>query len=295
MIELLLKSYLVALILKCKYFAFLLINTMKKIKFIAEIGWNHMGNINLAEKMIKAASKAGADYAKFQTWRVQNLKPGPWDSDGRREIYKKAELNKHDYTKLKRICKKYKIKFLTSLFNHEDYELIKNINLNEIKIPSPENRNKKLLSFCSKKFKTIFLSTGAASLPEIKNSYEIVKKNNINLMHCVSAYPCESKLVNLSRIEKLKKICKNVGLSDHSYGILSSIISFSMGITLIEKHFTVDNKLPGRDNKFAILPKDLTNLINSANEYYLMNENNNKKFIKQEAEIRKIYTGRWSK
>ena len=68
-----------------------------------------------------------------------------------------------------------------------------------------------------------------------------------------------------------------------------------MGITLIEKHFTVDNKLPGRDNKFAILPKDLTNLINSANEYYLMNENNDKKFIKQEAEIRKIYTGRWNK
>ena len=181
---------------------------MNKIKFIAEIGWNHMGNINLAERMIKAASKAGADYAKFQTWRVQNLKPGPWDSDGRREIYKKAELNKEDYIKLKKICKKYKIKFLTSLFNHEDYELIKSINLSEIKIPSPENRNKKLLSFCAKNFKTIYLSTGAASLSEIKKSYQIIKRRNTNLMHCVSAYPCESRLVNLSRINKLRNISK---------------------------------------------------------------------------------------
>ena len=70
---------------------------MKRIKLIAEIGWNHMGNINLAEKMIIEASKAGADFAKFQTWQVKNLKPGPWDNDGRRQIYKKAELKKKDY------------------------------------------------------------------------------------------------------------------------------------------------------------------------------------------------------
>ena len=268
---------------------------MNKIKFIAEIGWNHMGNISLAEKMIKAASESGADYAKFQTWRVKNLKPGPWDKDGRRKIYEKAELSKEDYYKINKICKKYKIKFLTSLFNHTDFEIIENLNLKEIKIPSPENRNKKLLNFCSKKFEMIYLSTGAATVSEIKKSYNLIKKNKVNLMHCVSAYPCESKLVNLSRISKLQSINKEVGLSDHSNGILSAIISFSMGVTLIEKHFTTDNKLPGRDNKFAILPKDLSQLVESANEFNLMRENKSKGFIKQESEVRKIYTGRWSK
>ena len=98
---------------------------MKKIKLIAEIGWNHMGNIKLAEKMIDEAKKAGADFAKFQTWQVKNLKSGPWDKDGRREIYKKAELKKEDYNVLLKICKKNKIKFLTSLFNEKDFELIK--------------------------------------------------------------------------------------------------------------------------------------------------------------------------
>jgi len=67
---------------------------MKEIKLIAEIGWNHMGSISLAEKMIKAAKGSGADYAKFQTWSVKNLKPGPWDNDGRRQIYEKANLIK---------------------------------------------------------------------------------------------------------------------------------------------------------------------------------------------------------
>ena len=125
---------------------------MKKIKLIAEIGWNHMGNIKLAEKMIVEAKKAGADFAKFQTWQVKNLKSGPWDSDGRREIYQKAEINKEAHIKLKKICNKYKIKFLTSLFNPEDYEIIKNLKLDSIKIPSPENRNKELIKLCDDQF-----------------------------------------------------------------------------------------------------------------------------------------------
>ena len=71
------------------------------IKIIAEIGWNHMGDMDLAKKMIVAAHKAGADFAKFQTWSVKNLKPGPWDIDGRLEIYKKAELTKEKHNLLK--------------------------------------------------------------------------------------------------------------------------------------------------------------------------------------------------
>ncbi len=267
---------------------------MKKIKLIAEIGWNHMGNIKLAEKMIIEASKAGADFAKFQTWRVENLKNGPWDKDGRRQIYEKAELKKQDYQVLLKICKKNNIKFLTSLFNHRDYELISSLNLKEIKIPSPENRNKDLLKFCSKKFNTIFLSTGAASIHEIKNSYKILKRNKTHIMHCTSAYPCNDENVNLNRINDLRKICNSIGLSDHTPDILSSIYSLPYGVDLIEKHFTVDNNLPGRDNKFAILPKDLRELRIKVDRFVSM-QKVSKKLIKAEIEVRKVYSGRWNK
>ena len=266
---------------------------MNQIKIIAEIGWNHMGDLKLAEKMIHEAKKSGADFAKFQTWQVKNLKSGPWDTDGRRDIYKKAELTKENYSKLKSICKYYKINFLTSLFNPRDYELIGHLKLKTIKIPSPENRNEELLKFCKKNFENIFLSTGAASLKEIKKSFELIKNNNTTLMHCVSSYPCDDHNTNIQRIEKLKFICKNVGLSDHSADILSSIISLSMGITLIEKHFTIDNNLPGRDNKFALLPKDIKQLKNCILRYEQMRKINNK-FIPQEIEVRKKYSGRWS-
>ena len=64
------------------------------MKIIAEIGWNHCGDMNLAKQMIQAAAHNGADYAKFQTWSVSRLKPGEWDTDGRRQIYEQAELTK---------------------------------------------------------------------------------------------------------------------------------------------------------------------------------------------------------
>ena len=70
------------------------------MKLIAEIGWNHMGDMELAKKMIKEAAKAGADYCKFQTWSEKQLKKGSWDTDGRREIYKKniiSERHRHRY------------------------------------------------------------------------------------------------------------------------------------------------------------------------------------------------------
>ena len=93
---------------------------MSKCELIAEIGWNHMGDMGLAEKMILEAAKSGVDYCKFQTWKVKNLKNGPWDSDGRLEIYNKAELSDQDHLTLVELCKKHDVKFLTSVFNIND-------------------------------------------------------------------------------------------------------------------------------------------------------------------------------
>ena len=92
----------------------------------------------------------------------------------------------------------------------------------------------------------------------------------------------------------MKKICPSIGLSDHTPDILSSLFSLPYGVDLVEKHFTVDNKLPGRDNKFAILPKDMKELRNKADRFTSM-ERVTKKLINAEIEVRKIYSGRWNK
>ena len=139
------------------------------------------------------------------------------------------------------------------------------------------------------------MSTGAATIREIYDSYKLLKRNKVVLMHCVSSYPCETQNVNLSRIFELKKISTYVGLSDHTKDILSSALSLSMGVTLIEKHFTIDNNLPGRDNKFAILPNDMMKLSKTIRIFEQMFEQKKKGFIKPEIEVRKIYNGRWEK
>ena len=93
---------------------------------------------------ISAAKEAGADYAKFQTWKVSRLIDGPWDTDGRRQIYEKAELTREKHAIFKEHCEKVGIKFLTSCFCVEDIELVRGF-CDEVKIPSPEGYSTDLL------------------------------------------------------------------------------------------------------------------------------------------------------
>ena len=108
--------------------------TMTKI--IAEIGWNHMGDMSLAKEMIVAAAENGADFAKFQTWSVKRLKSGDWDVDGRREIYEKAELTLDQHLELKHYCNDNDIEFISSVFSLDDLELYKKVTNKTIKIPN---------------------------------------------------------------------------------------------------------------------------------------------------------------
>ena len=264
-------------------------------KVIAEIGWNHCGNIELAKEMATKAAESGATYAKYQTWSVSRLKSGSWDDDGRRQIYEKAELSKDDHIELIEHCNKLNINFLSSVFSIPDAKLLVELGIEEVKIPSFESRNQELIEFCDKNFKNVFMSSGTSTLEEIKKSISYFKSSTLYLMHCVSVYPGSYEIANLPKMIALMSLHDNVGYSDHIVGVESAKIAIGEGAVVVEKHFTTDNDLPGRDNKFAILPKDLSQLIESANKFNLMFENKNKGFIKQESEVRKIYTGRWSK
>ena len=231
------------------------------MKIIAEIGWNHCGNIELAKKMAKAAYKNGATYAKYQTWSVDRLKSGSWDGDGRRQIYEKAELSKENHIELIDYCNQIGIKFLSSVFSISDAELLVELGCKEVKIPSFESRNHELIRYCDDNFDTIFMSTGTSTLEEIGDSVKHIRYSNLYLLHCVSSYPCNPSIANIQRITSLKELGFPVGYSDHIQGVESAKVAIEFGAQVIEKHFTIDKDLPGRDNKFAILPCDLSNLF----------------------------------
>tara|TARA_B110000459_G_C16551935_1_gene467179 strand:+ start:1 stop:741 length:741 start_codon:yes stop_codon:yes gene_type:complete len=245
--------------------------------------------------MILEAKKNGADFVKTQIFNVESLKKGPWDKDGRREIYKKAQLNYKKYEELFNYAKKINCKFFASAMSVKDAELIKKVNNELIKIPSMESRNIPLINYCSKNFKHIIISSGTSKFEEILNSCKKIPKKKLTVLHCVSSYPCKFSDLNLPKIDLFKKKFKNVGFSDHSLGIEASILSLKYNPILIEKHFTTNNSLPGRDNKFAILPKDLKSLKDIIIKNSLANKFRGKNFLKCEIEARKIYSGRWNK
>ena len=253
-----------------------------------------MGDMNLAEKMIIEASKSGADICKFQTWSEKNLKSGPWDHDGRREIYKKAQLSIEDHRNLKNICEENSVGFMTSIFNINDLIFLEKMNMNMIKIPSHEIHNLDLIQATTKNFKTILVSTGAAKWEEIEKIMELPETKKLIFMHCVSTYPCPPEKINLSRMAELKKMTNIVGYSGHYQGIEDGIAAMCLGASYIEKHFTINHDLPGRDNKFAILPVEMKKLCDFRNKFEDMNINLGLEMQECEEDTFNNYRGRWS-
>jgi N,N'-diacetyllegionaminate synthase len=260
------------------------------VKLIAELSMNFVGDMTLAKEMIFAAKESGADYVKVQTWQVKNLKPGPWDNDGRRDLYKKAELTQEKYYELITCCNKVGIKFLTSCFNINDLDFIRLVS-DEVKIPSPECSNKELVLKALKNFKTVYISTGA-SLEEEFRLYG--QHNNAYLLHCVSTYPCPAEKVNILRMNHLKKFTSNVGYSGHLFGIEDAIAAISLGAKVVEKHFTTSRDLEFRDNKFSILPEEMKKIREYANVFEKMEINNGVNFQECERVVREQYARRWS-
>ena len=261
-------------------------------KLIAEIGWNHMGDMVLAKDMITAAKESGADFAKFQTWSVDRLKPGVWDTDGRREIYEKAELDLDKHLDLKNYCDEIGIGFMSSVFSIKDAELLKQVTTDYVKIPSFESRNDKLIDYCNDNFDKLLISTGTSTWNEIRVNMRHL--NNYTLLHCVSSYPCNFDIVNLPRIHDLKSLSNSVGFSDHTQGIETSVLSLGYGVDYIEKHFTIDNDLPGRDNKFAILPNDMKRLSEYIKIANKVMDSKGPDYQACETDSRENYTGRFN-
>lgn len=263
---------------------------MNKVKLIAELGWNHMGDMSLAKEMVSAAKESGADYVKFQTWKVDRLVDGPWDTDGRREIYNKAEMTLKKHEIMKGYCESVGITFLTSCFCSKDIKLVRAF-CNEVKIPSEiKADNEELMSEVVKTFDHVYMSTGASNVEEY---FKWAPYKNVTLLHCVSSYPCKLENINLPKMKFLQAITPRVGYSGHLSGPSDAIAAICMGATVIEKHFTIDHDLPGRDNKFALLPKEFKEIRDFLSTYELMMIDRGLLMQDCEDNYRTYQKGRW--
>ena len=258
-------------------------------EIIAEISSNHSGDMSLAKDMIASAAENGANYVKFQTWKVDRLKPGPWDSDGRRKIYENSELSIDNHWLLKEYCEEKGVSFLTSCFSLHDLEFIRELTP-VVKIPSPECSNKILVDKAIDIFDRVIMSVGASTREEYMQ-YANCKK--VWLLHCVSVYPCPYDKVNMQKMIFLKQITPRYGYSGHALGAHDAMMAIALGAKVVEKHFTTDQTLPFRDNKFSILPEDLSVIRSFADSCEHMWINKGCDFQEEESVVREQYGRRW--
>lgn len=238
---------------------------------IAEAGTNHGGQYATAEKLIDVAVESGADSVKFQIIYPEGLYLPRLFVDGAyadNEVFQKRAsmmLTDDEYRNLAAYCQSKGIGFSASVFDRRGIDLLDSLHVDYIKIASCDLNNSPLLIQAAETGRCLVLSTGMATLGEIERAVSDVTatgNTNIVLMHCVSVYPAPFERMNLSFLHTLQQAFGfPVGLSDHTESSLAAAIAVSMGVTWIEKHFTLDRTAEGFDHAYAMEPSAMTAYI----------------------------------
>lgn len=276
---------------------------MSKIWIVAEIGCNHNGDKALAKKMVKAAKKCGVDAVKFQTFKSSELisiyapkaeyqKITTGESDSQLEMTAKLELSQSVYVELRDYAVSLGLDVFSTPFDLLSIDFLVSQGQNIWKIPSGEITNLPYLEkigqiHCQEK--QIILSTGMATINEIKTSINtLIKagalKEQITILHCNTEYPTLDRDVNILAINDLIQNFPdfNIGFSDHSVGYVAALGAAILGISMIEKHFTLDKKMPGPDHKASATPNELKLLVENVRRIEVMAGDGKKKVTESE-------------
>jgi len=249
----------------------------QKIFIIAEAGVNHNGRMDLAKKLIDAASQAGADAVKFQTFRTEKIisRSAPKAEyqlldnaqESQFDMAKRLELSDDDFIILAQHCKRRSIDFLSTPDDLESVDFLARLGVRTIKIASGEITNLPHLRRIGGLGLKVILSTGMSTLKEVAKALEILVKSgtrrqDITVLHCTTQYPAPVQEVNLRAMLTMKEAFKvRVGYSDHTLGIEVPIAAAVLGAEVIEKHLTTDKDLPGPDHRASLSPVEFTAMV----------------------------------
>lgn len=257
----------------------------KPVFVMAEAGVNHNGRLALALQLIDVAAEAGADAVKFQTfspdevvtknagkaaYQTTPLNP-PSKEGGRRgdesqyAMLKRLELPRVWHAKLKQYAEGKGLIFLSTPFSFSDAQFLRALGVNAIKVGSSDTNNYPYLRRIAVWGLPILLSTGMATLSEVKEAVHTIKKagnRRIALLHCTTHYPTPFNEANLLAIRTLQKeFGLPVGFSDHTQGSEAAVAAVALGARIIEKHFTLNRNLSGPDHKASLEPDELKEFV----------------------------------
>ncbi len=182
-------------------------------------------------------------------------------------MLKKLELSMDAHFELISYCNEKGVQFLSSGFDEESLTFLHGLGIKLFKAPSGELTNLPYLKHMASLADQIILSTGMATLQEIKEAVEVLQqegfaKENLTVLHCNTEYPTPFEDVNLLAMKTIQaELGVAVGYSDHTEGIEVPIAAVALGATVIEKHFTIDKNMMGPDHKASLDPTELIDMV----------------------------------
>jgi N-acetylneuraminate synthase len=247
-----------------------------KIFFIAEIGINHNGDLELAKTLIQSAKNCGFDAVKFQKRNIDKVytrelldspRESPWGNTQRAQK-EKLEFGDNEYDQINEFCKKIKIEWFASAWDLDSLKFLEKYKLKYNKIASAMIVDLDFLEAVANQGVYTFISTGMTEKINIDNAVKIFreKKCPFELMHCFSTYPMNPQDANLKTIKHLEEEygCK-VGYSGHEKGLAVSFCAALLGATSIERHITLDRSSYGSDQASSLEERGMKELISVIN------------------------------
>lgn len=242
---------------------------------IAEIGHNHQGSLATCKELFLAAKNAGVNAVKLQKRDNKTL----FTKETYCKVYDNPnsygvtygehreflEFGWHDYVELQKYAKELGLDFFSTAFDFPSADFLEKLDVPAYKFASGDLKTIPLLKHVAKFGKPMIMSTGGASLDDIRRAYDAVApiNNQICIMQCTGGYPPEWHELNLMVIDTLRKEFPDIviGFSSHDSGIAMAVAGYMLGARIIEKHFTLNRAMKGTDHAFSLEPTGMTKMV----------------------------------
>lgn len=239
---------------------------------IAEIGINHNGDVEIAKQMIDAAAFAGVDAVKFQKRTPEvctppeqrdQMRETPWGYITYLDYRYKVEFGVKEYRQIDRHCREKGIDWMVSVWDEPSVDFMEQFDTPAYKLPSASLTDLDLIRKVRETNKPLILSSGMSTMEQIHEAVEVADVQNLGLMHCTSAYPCEPDELNLRMVETLRREFPDipVGYSGHEVGLVPSAVAVALGACLVERHLTLDRAMWGSDQAASVEPGGFRKLV----------------------------------
>jgi len=243
----------------------------QSIYVIGEIGINHNGDLDIAKKLIDAASLAGCDAVKFQKRTPELCVPAeqrdvmretPWGIMSYMDYRERVEFGEFEYASISRYCQDKGISWFASCWDKPSVDFIERFDPVCYKVASASLTDDALVRYTGATGRPIMLSTGMSTMDQIRHGSSLVDPDRLLIAHSTSSYPCPPEELNLRMISTLKaEFDTPIGYSGHEVGLQTTYAAVVLGATFVERHITLDRAMWGSDQAASIEPGGLVRLV----------------------------------